>query len=52
MPSVNRHDLDIFLRSYTEAVTENNVFGVDAEVRLCFKKYMVLMRPAILVVYR
>jgi len=51
MSSVSRHDLDIFLRSYTETVTEN-MFGVDNDVKVCFKKYMVLMRPAVLVVYR
>ena len=51
MPSVNRYDLDTFLRAYTEAITEN-VFSIDSEVKLCFKKYMLLMRPAILVVYR
>jgi hypothetical protein len=51
MPSVNRSDLDTFLRVYTEAIIEN-VFGIDSEVKLCFKKYMLLMRPAILVVFR
>ena len=51
MSSVTRHDLDIFLRSYTETVTEN-MFGLDNEVKVCFKKYMVLVRPAVLVVYR
>ena len=50
LPSVNRHDLDIFLRAYMESVTEG--VAVDNDVKLCFKKYMVLMRPAILVVYR
>ena len=51
LSSVNRHDLDIFLRAYMESVTES-MFAVDNDVKLCFKKYMVLMRPAILVVYR
>lgn len=51
MSTVSRHDLDIFLRIYTETVTEN-MLAVDNEVKVCFKKYMVLMRPAVLVVYR
>lgn len=49
--SANRYDLDTFLRAYTETITEN-VFTVDNEVKICFKKYMGLIKPAILVLYR
>lgn len=49
--ALNRYDLDSFLRAYTETITEN-MFSLDNDVKISFKMYMALIRPAILTLFK